>query len=119
MYNAVGLCAFELYDQLDYDTWYQTQLLKELTVSDPRLVSLYMCYPLPYYYVSLTRYKIVRHRVVWLLGQWVTVKMSSSLRPSLYSVVVPILAQTEDMAVRDLYFFPFCDMRSTHKGMTN
>ena len=99
MYNAVGLCAFELYDQLDYNTWYQSQLLKELSVTDPRYsLSGYLWL----YHVALPllcRYKIVRYRVVWLLGQWVTVKMSPSLRPSLYSVVVPILAQTEDMAV--------------------
>lgn len=36
VYNAVGLCAFQLYDDLDYDTWYQTHLLKELTIRDPR-----------------------------------------------------------------------------------
>ena len=38
VYKAAGLCAFELYDDLDYDSWYQTQLLKELEVHDPRLV---------------------------------------------------------------------------------
>ena len=36
VYNAVGLCAFQLYDDLDYDSWYQTHLLKELTIQDPR-----------------------------------------------------------------------------------
>ena len=46
VYNAVGLCAFGLYDQLDYDTWYQTQLLKELTITDPRYSSL-ACSGLP------------------------------------------------------------------------
>lgn len=46
----------------------------------------------------------MRYRVVWLLGEWVTVKMSSFLRPSLYSVLVPILARTEDMAVRYHHF---------------
>ena len=43
---------------------------------------------------------MVRHRVVWLLGQWVTVKMSSSLRPSLYAAIIPILAANEDLVVR-------------------
>ena len=36
MYKAVELCAFELYDDVDYDTWYQTQLLRELQIHDPR-----------------------------------------------------------------------------------
>ena len=46
------------------------------------------------------RYKIVRHRVVWLLGTWVTVKMSPELRPSVYAVLVPLLTRNEDLAVR-------------------
>ena len=45
------------------------------------------------------RYKIVRHRVVWLLGNWVGVKMSSSLRPSLYSVLTQVLQPSEDIVV--------------------
>jgi len=45
-------------------------------------------------------YQVIRYRVVWLLGEWVTVKMSPSLRPSLYSIVVPLLAQKEHIAVR-------------------
>ena len=36
VYKAVELCAFELYDDIDYDTWYQTQLLTELQIHDPR-----------------------------------------------------------------------------------
>ena len=41
----------------------------------------------------------MRHRVVWLLGNWVGVKMSSSLRPSLYSVLSQVLQPTEELAV--------------------
>ena len=48
----------------------------------------------------LHRYKIVRHRVVWLLGNWVAVKMSTELRPSLYSVLVSVLQPCEDLVVR-------------------
>ena len=58
-------------------------------------------------YQSLnSRYKIIRHRVTWILGTWVTVKMSPQLRPSLYSVLVPLLARNEDLAVR-MCSFPF------------
>ena len=59
--------------------------------------------------MDVCRYKMVRHRVVWLLGQWVTVKMSSSLRPSLYAVLVPILAPSEDVVVSTC-MFPSCHM---------
>ena len=46
-----------------------------------------------------TRYKIVRNRVVWLLGNWVGVKMANSLRPSLYSVLISLLQPSEDLVV--------------------
>ncbi len=46
------------------------------------------------------RYKIVRHRVVWVIGSWVTVKLSNEFWPSVYSVIVPLLTQNEDLAVR-------------------
>lgn len=48
VYNAVGLCAFELYDDMDYDSWYQTQLLKELSIRDPRSVFLSSCPYMPF-----------------------------------------------------------------------
>lgn len=57
-------------------------------------------------FVGVSRYKIVRHRVTWILGTWVTVKMSPQLRPSLYSVLVPLLARNEDLAVWNT-LFPF------------
>lgn len=53
------------------------------------------------------RYKIIRHRVTWILGTWVTVKMSPHLRPSLYSLLVPLLTRNEDLAVRFHSHFSF------------
>lgn len=98
VYKAVELCAFELYDDIDYDSWFQSQLVRELQIQDPRFVL--QCH------ITLVsalhthfRYKIIRHRVTWILGTWVTVKMSPQLRPSLYSVLVPLLARNEDLAV--------------------
>jgi len=36
VYHAVGLAAYELYDQIDYDEWYSTQLIRELEITDQR-----------------------------------------------------------------------------------
>lgn len=36
MYRAVGLAAYELYDEIDYDQWYSTQLIHELEITDQR-----------------------------------------------------------------------------------
>ena len=39
VYKAAGLGAYELYDDVDFDTWYSTQLLNELQLQDPRYAS--------------------------------------------------------------------------------
>ena len=39
VYKAVELCAFDLYDDIDYDSWYQSQLLRELEIQDSRSVA--------------------------------------------------------------------------------
>ena len=36
VYRAVGLAAYELYDEIDYDQWYSTQLIRELEITDQR-----------------------------------------------------------------------------------
>jgi hypothetical protein len=81
VYKAAGLGAFQLYDDIDFDSWYQSQLLAELQVNEPR-------------------YKIVRHRVVWLIGNWATVKLSPSLLTSIYSTLLAVLRPQEDLVIR-------------------
>ena len=36
VYRAVGLAAYELYDEIDYDQWYSTQLIRELEITDEK-----------------------------------------------------------------------------------
>lgn len=45
-------------------------------------------------------YRIVRRRVVWLIGQWSGVKLSPELRPKLYEILLPLLERSEDLVVR-------------------
>ena len=80
VYNAAGLAACELYEYIDYDSWYSSQLLHEMSVTDPS-------------------YKVVRRRVVSLLGCWVNVKMSAELLPSLYEALLLALHPREDIVV--------------------
>ncbi|XP_033099251.1 importin-11-like [Anneissia japonica] len=81
VYNAVGLSAFELYDEVDFDQWFCNHLLKELQVKHPR-------------------YKIIRRRVICVIGQWLDVKLSPSLHPLVYQAVLPLLSPEEDLVVR-------------------
>ncbi|KAJ3604293.1 hypothetical protein NHX12_029034, partial [Muraenolepis orangiensis] len=72
VYNAVGLAAYELFDNVDFDQWFKNQLLGELQVSHHR-------------------YKLIRRRVIWLIGQWISVKFKSDLRPLLYEVILSLM----------------------------
>ncbi|XP_036265603.1 importin-11 isoform X1 [Pipistrellus kuhlii] len=80
VYNAIGLAAFELFDSVDFDQWFKNQLLPELQVTH-------------------NRYKPLRRRVIWLIGQWVSVKFKSDLRPMLYEAICNLL-QDQDLVVR-------------------
>ncbi|XP_038076376.1 importin-11-like [Patiria miniata] len=81
VYNAMGLAAFELFDEVDFDQWFTNHLLGELGDKNPR-------------------YKIIRRRVIWLIGQWLGVKLAPSLHPTVYQAVLPLLAEDEDLVVR-------------------
>uniref|UniRef100_A0A8C9W1F9 Importin-11 n=1 Tax=Scleropages formosus TaxID=113540 RepID=A0A8C9W1F9_SCLFO len=72
VYNAVGLAAYELFDNVDFDSWFKNQLLAELQVSHHS-------------------YKLIRRRVIWLIGQWISVKFKSDLRPLLYEAILSLM----------------------------
>ncbi|XP_005741863.1 importin-11 [Pundamilia nyererei] len=44
-------------------------------------------------------YKLIRRRVIWLIGQWISVKFKSDLRPLLYEVILSLM-QDPDLVVR-------------------
>ena len=69
VYNAVGLAAFDLYDEIDFDRWLVNGIEQELLIKD-------------------SNYRIVRRRAAWLVGQWSGVKLSPELRPKLYQILV-------------------------------
>lgn len=81
VYNAVGLCAFDLYDEVDFDSWFMNTLFQELKIKD-------------------NNYRVIRRRVTALIGRWTGIKLSSELRPVLYECINNLLDPKEDMAVR-------------------
>ncbi|KAK9506660.1 hypothetical protein O3M35_008554 [Rhynocoris fuscipes] len=81
VYNAVGIAAFDLYDEVNFDEWLTTTLVNELRIPG-------------------SNYRIIRRRVAWLIGCWTGVKLSSDLHPIIYEAMIPLLKSSEDMVVR-------------------
>jgi hypothetical protein len=81
IYNATGLASFTLFSEIDFDEWFVNQLSVELKIKDDR-------------------FKILRKRIIWLIGQWTDVKFDKKLRPQVYGVCLDLLQSSEDMAVR-------------------
>ena len=79
VFNAIGLTSYELSDQVDFDSWFQSTLA-----------------PLMVQKTS----KILKRRVSWLISQWVCVKFNAERRPVLYELVLQMMASGEDLVVR-------------------
>ena len=50
--------------------------------------------------VKESNYRILRRRVVWLLGRWIGVKLSVDLRPLIYETVLGLMEPGEDLVIR-------------------
>ncbi|XP_055641896.1 importin-11 isoform X2 [Toxorhynchites rutilus septentrionalis] len=81
IYNATGLAVFNLFDEINFDEWFTQQLLEELKF-------------------KTHNFRIIRKRIIWLIGRWTGVRFSKSLRPEVYRACVELLQPSEDLAVR-------------------
>lgn len=67
--------------QINFDEWFTSQLIQEITLQG-------------------TNFRIIRRRIIWLMGQWTSVKFDRELRPKLYEICLHLLRPEEDMCVR-------------------
>ena len=81
IYNAVGLTAFHLFDDVDFDAWFTSQLVYELKIQG-------------------SNFRVLRKRIIWMVGQWTGVKFSKALRPAVYEACLGLMQPTEDMVIR-------------------
>ncbi|ALC41173.1 Ranbp11 [Drosophila busckii] len=81
IYNAVGQASFHFFNKLDTSSWLTSQLLAELRIEAPN-------------------FRILRRRIIWLVGNWVGVQLPRELRPLSYEACLHLLRPTEDMPIR-------------------
>lgn len=81
IYNAFGLTAFEMFDIINFDDWFNTTLRRELMETHGHS-------------------RVLKRRVAWLIGQWLTVRLNPEYRPELYNILIGLLNPDQDMAVR-------------------
>ncbi|BBN14841.1 importin-11 [Marchantia polymorpha subsp. ruderalis] len=79
VYNAVGVANYDLYDYIDFKSWYDSCLAQELHNRHPNG-------------------RILRRRVAWLVGQWVS-KIKDEMRRPIYSALLGLLGDN-DLAVK-------------------
>ena len=68
--------------QIDFDSWLVNGVKQELSVS------------------SKSNYRIIRRRMIWLIGRWSGVKLAPENRPLIYELLLPALKSDEDLVVR-------------------
>jgi hypothetical protein len=49
---------------------------------------------------ELFSYKILRRRIAWILGRWVTESVSADCRVTIYEILLQLMVKEEDLVVR-------------------
>jgi len=78
-YRALGLASFDLYDYVDFPSWFRNVLGEEIISSKGGVQ------------------KIIRKRVAWLIPKWNS-KIDDSIRVDVYKAIIGLM-QEEDIAV--------------------
>lgn len=81
VYDAIGLGVNSLYGRLDFEPFVMNRLVVELRNKVPN-------------------FKILRRRIGWMLGKWVTEGISSDCRKVIYEILLELMSEEEDLVVR-------------------
>ncbi|KAI7828636.1 armadillo-type protein [Gamsiella multidivaricata] len=81
IYCAIGLGSHDLYGAIDFESWLNGQLSQEVQNADPS-------------------FRVIRRRIAWMIGKWVSVNVSKAARPTVYIILLHLLRPEEHLAVR-------------------
>ncbi|OMJ07087.1 Importin-11 [Smittium culicis] len=80
LYTAVGLCAFELSKSINFTEWLQSHLINDIKQ-------------------SYAGSEIIRRRIVWLIGKWVTNGLVPDNLALCYEIILQCLSENETSIV--------------------
>ncbi|KAF9953439.1 hypothetical protein BGZ72_005413 [Mortierella alpina] len=81
IYTAIGLGSHDLYGAIDFDSWLNGQLSQEVQN-------------------AASDFRVIRRRIAWMIGKWVSVNISKEARPTVYTIMLHLLRPDEHLAVR-------------------
>lgn len=84
LYCAIGRCATKLKDEIPWDTWLTQSLLPEAQSTN-------------------TSYPIIKRRIAWLIGKWISSQCATPNNPHVWEVLIHLLrdrGQGTDAVVR-------------------
>ncbi|KAI9243581.1 armadillo-type protein, partial [Sporodiniella umbellata] len=81
VYTAIGLGVNSIYGRFDFESFVINRLQLEAKQKD-------------------ASFKVLRRRIAWLLGKWITESISSDCRKVVYEVLIDLMGENEDLVVR-------------------
>lgn len=76
VYCAIGLAAYDVYEYMSFSEWVEAKLVTESQSTSIEL-------------------SILRRRISWLIGKWISVKSPQFSRPILYQILIHLMRQNE------------------------
>ncbi|PVU93896.1 hypothetical protein BB561_002960 [Smittium simulii] len=80
IYTSIGLCANDFGKMVNFGEWLETHLIKDISLTSPRS-------------------EIIRRRVVWLIGKWVSLGQVSEKKHLLYEILSKTVSSSEPCLV--------------------
>jgi len=90
LYCAIGRCAPRLKDIIPFEQWLSHNLIFEARETNPKSVSLPSHSPLDTSYFP-SSYPIVKRRIAWLIGKWISDMCSPADSSTIWEVLVHLL----------------------------
>lgn len=92
LYCAIGRCATRLHEVIPFNQWLEHSLIAEVRDTNPKLVSLF--FSVSSLNISADEpisFPIIKRRIAWLIGQWVSSGCFAANVPGIWDVLVHLL----------------------------